>query len=1023
MKKSTQNLIIKSMHTYAGVSVFVDQADYVWIMGCNEHSCLGVDTDDEADMERAVRTTIHLEPAETITQFYHCGLLTALYTSGQRLFISRVMEPDGRDGYRNRVGVYPNAAHTPDAEPIHDDEPTVTLPFSQEFIWPESIPISFSMPYAMYETKTEQAIETDDASDLAELGLGPETVEPKLVPRPIAPVVRSVSQSKRRKPSEDSEPSDEPCYDDSEPSDDSSCSGTESEESSEEKPRPMSKGKKRAVREPSEDDDDSDDDRPRHKCKRGKAAAKGKAAYTAPAKKPAAKGKAAKKQSKREESDDDSIESEEEQRPKLLVQSGDLLTTPHDPQRWSGHNFGSQAGHDNSDLNQKCGKLVSVHFSNRPGFVEALEGVSAVTFSRESVFFQRGMDHYIYNWKLTLAFALGDICGIKLRPSQHVGVLTYYQICMYITPSTVEYCSNYVYLHSNDTHYVLAASKGANKSIIALRFFKMDAITPDCIYVDHDSSSLRVLKQGLLYQYLYISGELELASDLGMRALKQDWDQGHMFVCISKRGHLVEYPSTAHCRENDLVANLVSISSSGFLLVDSPSPERYLPRPDIMCINLRSVLNHKTVTNGILIYDDNHTVYLCTTSTKTAPSFMCKISDYRAGGTKHTVYALTNLPGPIDEIHTSYSRILFRVGDRVYMCKLSNGMPGPCTEVKGESPFRVAEVDSLLIRRPSLSSSSSISIKIETCADKLERLASITEMFGSSIDMSVSYVRESRRVSYGEGIKRVFIQDAIAQFASTYLIKHNACTEFNLTAFECITAHQLHLYGRVLHFAMASTRSSLPLRMPIAFIVALKGSEPTIEELEYFVQKETPEAFERMREYRFRVEGLADCGYASYRECLQACVFHNSGTPAINNRVRSICQRIRDGFTSHMSIQNHEAMNLPTLDCYLSGDYSIDRDLLSGRIHGDSTLCEFMRQHIMTMPENKLAILLKNWTGTAILIDTRYKLDYRLKGIHFATCSSTLSIQRELVNGKVQGITQETIIDILTTPINFVMDN
>lgn len=713
----------------------------------------------------------------------------------------------------------------------------------------------------------------------------------------------------------------------------------------------------------------------------------------------------------------------------MVVQHGDLISTLPDPQRWSGHSFGTHTGYDNSDLIQKCGKLVSVHFASTPGFVEALEGVDAVMFTHESVFFQRGLFHYIYNWKLKASFALEDICGIKLRPTQHLGVLTYYQIGLPFVPTLIQYCRNYIYMHASDMHYVLSASAISNKAMIALRFFKMDSLTPDCIYIDHSSSGLYVLREGLLYQYLNISGELELKSDLGMKALKRDWGAGTMFTCVSKKGHLVEYPSRAHCKENDLVPSLVSISNNntnsgaGFLLVDSPLPERYLPRPDIMCINLRGVLNHRPITNGILIYDDNCTVYLCTTSTRSAPSFMCKISDYRAGGSRYTVYALTNLPGPIDEIHTSHSQVLFRVGNKAYVCVLSEGMPGLCTEVRGESPFRVAEVEAFLISRPNRSSSSSISIQIETCADRLERLASVTEMFGSSVSLSITYIRESRRISYGEGVKRVFIQDAMAQFASTYLVQHSACSEFNLTAFESITAHQLHLYGRVLHFAMASVKSSLPLRLPIALLVALKGSEPTIEELEYFVQKETPEAFERMREYRFNPQTLTDCGYTSYRECLQACVFYDSQTPAINNRVRSICKRIADGFTAHLPIQNIELMNLPTVDCYLSGDYNIDRDLLSRRIHGDSTLCEFMRQHIMTMPENKLAILLKNWTGTAVLIDTRYKLDYRLKGIHFATCSSALSIQRELVNGKVQGVSQEALIDILTTPVNFVMDN
>lgn len=327
MKKSTQNLIIKSMHTNNGISVFVDQAGYVWIMGSNTNSCLGVETGEE-EMDRAVRTSIHLEPEETIVQLYHCGLLTALYLSSKRLFISRVMEPNGFLGIRNKVGVYPGASHTPDAEPVHEEPTRETLPFDQEFNWPESIPISFSMPYAMYETKAEPAIEST-SDELAELGLGPEAgCEPKLVPQTKAPVVRTVSKSKRSDSEDESESESESVsvsVEEIHPCRRVSVRGrTNADDSG------SARGRTNAD-DCSDDDDDSSEDSPQPTKKSKKqpiATAKGKRAHVPATKKPVYDSKG-KKKSKKEESSDDSCSSE----PKSKVSRKGKYSKKHRPSK------------------------------------------------------------------------------------------------------------------------------------------------------------------------------------------------------------------------------------------------------------------------------------------------------------------------------------------------------------------------------------------------------------------------------------------------------------------------------------------------------------------------------------------------------------------------------------------------------------------------------------------------------------------------------------------------------------------
>lgn len=1080
MRNPTQSLTIKSMYTDNDVSLFVDTADYVWIMGCNTNDCLGVESDQET-MTKAVRTSIHLNPEESIVRFYQYGMLTAIYTSSKRLFISRVTKPSGRDGYGNKAGVYPISRLS---NIQLDDQPLIATPY-QEFSWPESAPIDFTMSYAMYETKSEPVTElvAETKSEPAIEIEGKPVTETRT--KPVADT-KSKTKSKpksdtKSKPKSDSkhkpEATDEAILDrmyanhssDEDVIDEDECIPI---------PKPVGRGRdpydlvRYGFQKPS----------PNNGYSYGNIYGSSQYTYSNQVKKQPKQDKKGRKQDKKgrkqvssdeeseevedyddyhesrsrcEASDDlDELfdlgtgsssdadgcdpdrmsDSESESEDMYLDQTqepeNDLLRDGVPDRRClSSHDFGSGMGHDNYEFNYTCGRLVSVHYADKPGFVDALEGVENVAFSNETVFFQLGSEHYVYNWSLTWKQAMDGLCGIKLRPTQHAKVLTYYQLCPPFQPSTVSYQDGFLYMHSdNDTHHVLTGCYDDDgKSIISWHYFCLSDLTPNSIYVSSESYNLKVLKDGKLYQYLSITGELELVMDLDVKSISVDWNHTRAFVCVSKKGFLTEYPSTSLCKDNDLIKDLVgtsnnnSDSSAGFLLVDSELPDRYLPRADIMCINIRGVLNHKPITNGILIYDENRTLYLCTTSTRSAPKFLCKVSDYKTSRGTYTVYALTNI-SPFTEMHTSQNRLVFRVTDKVYKCDFNNGMPGSCSEIMGEIPFSMATVDPSLISRPSTPSSNKVAITVETCADKLDRLASIAEMFGSDTKVSISYAHRSKSVSYGAGVNRVFIQDALAQFASTYLIKHSACTELNLPAFEGMTAHKMYTYGRMLHMAMTLLGSALPLRVPTALLTAIKGREPVIDELEYLVQKERPDSFESMHQYRTEPSSLAACGYTSYQECLETAIHYNAFSPESNQTARAICKQMADGFLAYHSIKNRELMNFPTLDCYLSGPYTIDREHLKTLINGPSDLCEFMRKHIQTLPEDRLAVLLKNWTGTSVLMaDARYRVEYKQShNIHFSTCSTILGIPKELVKGTAPGISCETLVDLLTTPTNHI---
>ena len=124
-------------------------------------------------------------------------------------------------------------------------------------------------------------------------------------------------------------------------------------------------------------------------------------------------------------------------------------------------------------------------------------------------------------------------------------------------------------------------------------------------------------------------------------------------------------------------------------------------------------------------------------------------------------------------------------------------------------------------------------------------------------------------------------------------------------------------------------------------------------------------------------------------------------------------------------------MNYPTLDYYLSGDYVIDRDLLIENINISNTSSDINYKGTFTtiiksLSEDKLAILLKNWSGTTIVKkDTKYMISIikstnkQVINIYFGTCEVNIILTENiLTDPKIDQI----VIDIFTTPMNTMVD-
>ena len=691
-----------------------------------------------------------------------------------------------------------------------------------------------------------------------------------------------------------------------------------------------------------------------------------------------------------------------------------------------GHDFGlGKYYYNNQKAMNAIVNRLGTAFADRPGFAPPLLGIESITFAHETIYFQRGDLHYVYNWRLTPGVALLENFSIGLSPVQHERILTYYQIHWPFTFDKVSYCDNFVYGFSGQTHHVITSFKYGvlPSSIIAWMYFQLDNFTIDSIRVSTRAGSMYVHHGFTLYEYLHmVKGLRPIMANRPSIFLLDSYNQRDIYpFCLKPDGALIDYIAPSgdciYCEPHPWLEHIVSIrgmGSASIVVVDTNSPQTHAVSGAVLLINTHNRSYFKTVKlKGILVKDGNRV--LIYSPTKYDPSLTHFSLVEKIPTTKPTyyLYEWLNLP-PIDCIYSNKRWFVFESRDRLYSSLIDNKMPQPITEII-LTPDSGCTVQLNLIDRKSTKGSNMTDVFIETCADRFERLVSLAEMFGRTTRLSIFYTRRANGVSYGGGVRRVFIQDALSVFASKYLIQHGSVSEFNLRALSDVPVLKLFNMGRALHLALYLTRTCLSVRLPISVCAALLKRELTISELEYFVEKEQPEIYGLVSQYRDDPEGISECGYASYDLCLRQLIHYDTDTDFIS-------KVLADGIVSYAPIPNLESMNAPTLDYYLSGGYSIDRAALAKLIRGSDLVLGFVKGLITTLPEPKLAALLRNWTGSSVLKDASLRITEESNGsIKFRTCSRALIIDPKLIASS-SPLPRADLIDLLTTPITAIND-
>ena len=686
-------------------------------------------------------------------------------------------------------------------------------------------------------------------------------------------------------------------------------------------------------------------------------------------------------------------------------------------------------------------KIRSTAFASEPGFNEPLTHVDQVSFWEDTIMFEIGSNPYLFNWRLCVRDTIGVCSALKLRPILHAQTLVYYKVRLPFSPDTVTYGRHFVHMQSGPKHHVFSAPEYHQRSAdgevmvnpLSWRDFEMDGIKSEHIHVSLLEPTFAVVRDGICYEYDEIIGSLKPSPcEPGSRPIifNQQGADDPWIGFAEMDGMLTDYDSQPIGGFTKLIDQVVGLSS--VVLIDSDCHDPYLD-DDSFIVNVHGLEWYHVVASGVVTLDRVLGLRYITRH-KTAPPLMQWVSSMRDADEECYIGARIAGLEAITSAQASDKMVVYQTVSGEYF-RYMFSEEGVEHEPITLNWIEEVKIDYEAIEYPVPTQgfgSNEIIIDVED--DSLEKLYMIAERIGPfPCNVRIRYDSNGLMLAHGDGVKRDLIDRGLKQFSDRFFIKHTGYVEYNLQTLKDIPPHMLYTYGRMLHLAIVMLGTHMPIRMPVAFLVALLGREPSTAELEYLVRLAQPELFEQMQELESNPAALADAGYDTYQKFLQNLVGYDCLDDDSNLLARSISEALAGGFSDYVGIPYLISMNLATLGYYLSGDLVIDREQFidqltfpqrdSGEpipefiLEACDTLERFVHNLIRTEPEEKLQGLLKNWSGTTVLGEGLFTIAVRAEGdgIDFHTCFRSLDVPLCMLDST-------DLCADLTTPIDSISD-
>lgn len=666
--------------------------------------------------------------------------------------------------------------------------------------------------------------------------------------------------------------------------------------------------------------------------------------------------------------------------------------------------------------------LRSAEFVIEPGFNEPITGVTEVMFSEHTVFFNRGPEYYMYNAYLNIHNMINSSTGVSFRAILHHRQLVYYQLSFSVIPDVVELCKGFVYARTGSVQHILFPTY-QGKHMPVWVSFQIDCITLDCIHLRFETLSV-MAPDGCLYRYDEATQAMKKTSMKHARVIEIDNTRSQI-VYPSKNdllliGSVFDLPRGA---ANGLVA-AGFYGKPSFLMVDTDAMGPYMMRNNILCISVRNLVWYRVMGAFVLTYskDNEFRFYACESVSN---PHMKLVSEILTSSHHYYIYSCKGYSKALAVVHAGRDTVMFHTGTKVYAYRFNRQEPGLRTKITLEVDMdHCIDYELVQHNRPQ---KTIFYAGMDIHKDRLDQLAALVTISPNLTALNIEYHEDSVIKAKGYGVTRSFVYESSGRFSDRFLIHQGTQTGFNLNETSRLGCCLPALYGHALLMGITIAGIPLSVSMPLALFRAIKGRELTDTELEYFAHKANPQAFNHLYPLKYDPEGIEDCGYDSYRQCLQRLTNYDCLTAVENGLVETFCERLATGMNRYIAASNlnlkFERMNAPTLAYWLTGAPLINRKLFKSLLSGSPSLCLLVSNIIDEATEEQLRNLLQNWggvpciqSGILYLINTT-----ALDGICYEACFYTCNVSEEFVTHAVKG-GMEHVIDLFTTPISSIVD-
>ncbi|AVL94868.1 putative KilA-N domain-containing protein [Moumouvirus australiensis] len=623
---------------------------------------------------------------------------------------------------------------------------------------------------------------------------------------------------------------------------------------------------------------------------------------------------------------------------------------------------------------------------------------------------------------------------------------TYYQLIFPFTIDNLYFCDKFIYFTSNQYHNILFTTFSSSGYELEWIYFatQINFHISD-ILVSNKQLTVFIKQNNAVYKYVRQTNSLEKFLEYDNVNFEKNIKGEKIMLCrinesVYKNSHglniLQNIYRGKYYKEvidvvdiaEDWVQNVVLIKGGEKKLMFIEDKQFYLNVDKTICYNYE-IYNYITFCSEDIIY------FICSEAVhKKSRGNLKFYKRYHTKNKEFTYYVYSfKLPFEILDIKISDKIMLFKSNEKYYYLetqKINNFIQ----EINFDIDFvwyNNLIIESIVKRNTIEDNSDYLHLKFDTNSKRiteLDKMLILAESVNKYTDVTLTYINGDN-VASGDGCKIQFMNNAVKLFKEKYLIEFGSRTKFNLEEFLVLTDNELKYIGSMLHMIMYHTKNNLSIRLPLTFLTAILKRSPMIEELEFFASKEFKSVFNEIYKSKSNIEYIKSIGFESYYDCLRnMCGYYNDENTEINNQIKHISRKLADGFMEFDVVTNLRRMNLPTLDFYISGNYSLDRNRLVKNmkiktIDNKSKIKTYKKNIIniiQEIPENKLATLLENWSSNSVIQDGVYfvQISKSICGIRFFTCTTELHINNDMFLPENENL----LMELLTSPINSIQD-